>query len=159
MAAAGDRILAQHAARTRRHRGKNRTSRGLRPDDALAIFGAIREMPPVVNVFFELGREGENAGTRGVVAHKLVDMLHRTRLQTVEQLDACLQMINRAERAARNDPGATLYVLDPRGYCLIASLTQKSILEVWRRVVASQNLANIRMAADHEVPDAVLDFP
>jgi len=122
------------------------------PDDALAIFGAIREMPPVVNVFFELGREGENAGTQGVVAHKLVDMLHRARLQTVEQLDACLQMINRAARAARNDPGATLYVLDPRGYCLIASLTQKSILEVWRRVVASQNLANIRMAADHEAP-------
>ena len=57
-------------------------------------------------------------------------MLHRSRLQTVEQLDARLQRINQAARAARNDPGATLYVLDPRGYCLIASLTQKSILEV-----------------------------
>ncbi len=43
------------------------------PDDAVAIFGAIREMPPVVNVFFELGGEGENTGTQGVVAHKLED--------------------------------------------------------------------------------------
>ena len=34
------------------------------PDDAIAIFGAIREMPPVVNVFFELNREGENTGRR-----------------------------------------------------------------------------------------------
>ena len=87
-----------------------------------------------------------------MVARKLEDVLHRSRLQTVEQLDARLQRINQAARAARNDPGATLYVLDPRGYCLIASLTQKSILEVWRRVVASQNLANIRMAANHEAP-------
>ena len=79
-------------------------------------------------------------------------MLHRARLQTVEQLASCLQMINQAARSARNDPGATLYVLDPRGYCLIASLTQASILEVWRRVVASQYLANIRIAADHEAP-------
>ena len=64
MAAAGDRIFAQHAVRTRRCGGKTEHLVVCGPDDAIAIFGAIREMPPVVNVFFELNREGENTGRR-----------------------------------------------------------------------------------------------
>ncbi len=58
------------------------------PDEVAAIYAAIGGMLPVVNVFFELGREGESIGPGGVEAYRLGDVLHHARLQSVEQLDA-----------------------------------------------------------------------
>jgi hypothetical protein len=125
---------------------------GCEPDEAFAIFAAIREMPAAVNVFFELGREGEAFGSPDVCVHKLGDMMHRARLQTLEQLDTCLRAINQAVRALKNDEGATLYVLDPRGYCVTARVTQKSVMEVWHRIVASQNLASAPAVEPRQPP-------
>ena len=124
-------------------------------EEVAAIYSAIRGILPVVNVFFELGREGDSIGSGGVEAYRLVDMLHHARLQTVEQLDACLQVIDEAVRAIRNDPGATLYVLDPRGYCLIATATRMNILALWRQqLAAGQSGQSVRATGAAEVPGA-----
>jgi hypothetical protein len=45
------------------------------PREEEAIYGSVRSMFPVVNVFFELGREGASIGQEGVEAYRLVDML------------------------------------------------------------------------------------
>ncbi len=124
------------------------------PEEVAAIYAAIGAMPAVVNVFFELGREGESLGPGGVEAYRLVDLLHHARLQSVEQLDACLQIIDETVRAIRNDPGATLYVLDPRGYCLIATATRTNILALWRQLVVGQGGPSVRAAGGAEVPAA-----
>ncbi len=125
------------------------------PEEVAAIYAAIRGMPPVVNVFFELGREGDSVGPGRVEAYRLVDVLHHARLQSVEQLDACLQMIDNAVRAIRNDPGATLAVIDPRGYCLVATATQANILALWRQqLVAGQDGPTVRAASGVETPAA-----
>jgi len=124
------------------------------PDEVAAIYAAIQGMLPVVNVFFELGREGERVGAGAVEAYRLDDMAHHARLQSLEQLDTCLQIIDEAVRAIRNDPGATLYVLDPRGYCLIATATRTNILALWRQLVVSQGGPSVRAAGGAESPVA-----
>ena len=125
------------------------------PEEAAAIFGAIREMPPVVAVFFELGREGEGGGQGQGSVHGIANMMRHAHLQNVEQLDACLQVINQAVRSLRGDPGATLYVLDPRGFCVIAAPSQKAIQQVWLQL-ASQSIGNVgsRGASDAASPVA-----
>ena len=107
------------------------------PDEAAAIFASIRGMLPVVNVFFELGREGESIGRADVEAYRVADIVRHARLPGVDQLEACLDAINGALRLVRHDPKATLYAYDQRGYCLIAAASQKSILAVWQEVVGA----------------------
>lgn len=107
------------------------------PDEAAAIFASIRGMLPVVNVFFELGREGESIGRADIEAYRVADIVRHARLPSVEQLEACLDAINGALRLVHRDPKATLYAYDRRGYCLIAAASQKSILAVWQEVVGS----------------------
>ena len=119
-------------------------------EEVAAIYAAIRGMLPVVNVFFELGREGDSGGARGIEAYRLDDMARHARLQSVAQLEECLQIIDEAVRAIRNDPGATLYVLDPRGYCLIATATRANILALWRQLVVGQGGSNARPAGGGE---------
>ncbi len=128
-------------------------------EEAAAIFAAIRGMLPVVNTFFEFGREGESIGQEGVEAYRLADMLRHTRLQSLEQLGACLQVIDEAVRRVRNDASATLYALDRRGYCVIATMTQQSILGVWRQVIAGHGLANVQAAGGPEAARAEAPAP
>lgn len=90
-------------------------------------------MLPAVNVFFELGRTGESVGRDGIEAFRLTDMMRHTRLQSLEQVIACLQAINEAARHVRQDANASLYFLDRRGYCLIAVETQQSIFRIGKR--------------------------
>lgn len=110
------------------------------PQEAMTVYAAIRGMLPVVNVFFELGREGESIGQEGVEAFRLVDMQRHARLPGMQQVSACLEVIDQAFRQIRNDAGATLYAIDPKGYCVIATETQYAITAVWNEVVSSQQL-------------------
>lgn len=117
------------------------------PQEAMAIYGSIRGMLPVVNVFFELGREGASVGQEGIEAFRLVDILRHTRLPGMQQLGACLQIIDESFRQVRNDENAALFILDPRGYCIVATETQQSILGVWRQEVGAQQVAIDQAAA------------
>jgi hypothetical protein len=108
------------------------------PREAEAIYGSVRSMFPVVNVFFELGREGASIGQEGVEAYRLADMLRHTRLAGRRQLGACLQMIDQTFREIHNDNAAALLVVDPKGYCIVAAETQRNILALWTQLVAAQ---------------------
>ncbi|MGP0092157.1 MAG: hypothetical protein ACLPKB_19695 [Xanthobacteraceae bacterium] len=107
-------------------------------EEAAQVLSLIQSILPVVNVFFELGREGGSAGIEGVEAFRLADILQHTRLQTLDQLAASLDAINNAFRRVRGDVNATLYGLDRRGYCFVARETQRSILRIWQEVVAER---------------------
>jgi hypothetical protein len=73
----------------------------------------------------------------------------------VDQLLACLEAINEAFRRVRGDLDAVLYWLDDRGYCLIAEETQRSILQIWRQIVAAREETRIPSTARTRLaPDA-----
>lgn len=109
-------------------------------EEAAAIYGAIRDMLPVVNVFFELGREGQALDQSGIESRQLTDVLRHTRLQRMEQVIACLQVIDDAIRQIRGDASATLCALDQRGYCLSATETQRNIANLWQRLLKTRGL-------------------
>jgi hypothetical protein len=105
-------------------------------EEAFKIVALIRDMIPVLSVFFELGHEGASIGSRGLVAFRLVDILRHVRLDNVEQVETCLRIINDAARHVRDDADAAFYGVDNRGYCLIAEETQRSIGRVWQETIA-----------------------
>jgi hypothetical protein len=109
-------------------------------DEASSILRLIQGMLPVVNVFFELGRHAANLSDQGLAAFRLTDMLHHTRLQTLDQIIDCLRIINEAVQQVCSDQDATLYALDRYGDCYVAAQTQQSILQLWLQVVGGQLL-------------------
>ncbi|CDX16747.1 conserved hypothetical protein [Mesorhizobium sp. ORS 3324] len=124
------------------------------PQEAMAIHASIRSMLPVVGVFFELGRDGARIAERGLEAFRLSDMLRNTRLPNARQLAACLEVIDRAFRLARNDDHAVLSILDPRGYCIVAEATRQSVLAVWTQEMAAQQFPDDAVPASDEVSPA-----
>lgn len=114
---------------------------GLTVDEAAKVLSMIEGTLPVANVFFELGREGSSAGVNDLEAFRLVDIVRHARLQTMEQLADCLNIINAAVRSVRADANATLYGLDQRGYCFIAGQTHRSIQRLWRELVMERSLS------------------
>jgi len=109
--------------------------------EAEAIYASVRGMFPVVNVFFELGREGASIGHTNVEAFRLLDMFRHTRLSDMQQLGSCLQLIGQAFREIRTDGDATLFLLDQRGHCIVAAETQRNILALWTRMTGAQQIA------------------
>ena len=104
-------------------------------EEAAAVLSLIQGMFPVVNVFFELGRQGASVGSEGLEAFRLADILRHTRLQNMSQVTAFLDIINQAVRRVRADPAATLYVLDSRGDCIVAAQTQQNVSRLWHQVI------------------------
>jgi len=104
-------------------------------EEAAAVLSLIQGMFPVVNVFFELGRQGASVGTEGLEAFRLADILRHTRLQNMSQVIAFLDIINQAVRRVRNDAAATLFVLDSRGDCIVAAQTQQNVSRLWHQVI------------------------
>jgi hypothetical protein len=109
-------------------------------EETAAILSLIQGLLPVVNVFFELGREGISVEGEGLTAFRLPDILRHTRLQTLEQVIACLDAISAAARRVRGDAQAAFYGLDNRGHCFIATQTHRSILRVWQQIIAARNI-------------------
>ena len=108
-------------------------------EEAAQVLGLIRGMLPVVNVFFELGREGATAG-EGIGAFRLADIMRHTRLETLNQVLACLDALDEAIQRVRGDAQARFYALDERGYCFVAAQTQRSIRTIWQQIVAQREL-------------------
>jgi hypothetical protein len=112
----------------------------LKIEEAATVLSLIQGTLPVTNVFFELGREGISVEGDGLTAFRLTDILRHTRLQTLEQVIACLDAINAAARRIRGDSHAAFYGLDNQGHCFIATQTQHSILRVWQKIIAARNI-------------------
>jgi hypothetical protein len=111
-------------------------------DDAAAVLAQIQGFLPAVNVFFEFGRAGISYGQPPVMAVRLLDILHHTRLRDVEQVIACLDVINQAVTTVRRDPNARFCGFDNQGHCLILPQTQQSIFRLWQNLVAHQQAAS-----------------
>ncbi|CAH1659859.1 hypothetical protein [Chelatococcus asaccharovorans] len=110
----------------------------LTPQEAMAVYDSVRGMFSVANAFFELGQPAMVLGQGHICAHPLLQMLRHTRLQSLDQLIACLQAIDDVVRRLRADPHATVYVLDKRGYCLTTDLTRTSIGQVWSELIGGR---------------------
>ncbi len=108
---------------------------------AQAVLAQIRGIRPVVNVFFELGRQGAVFGQPGIEAYRLLDIAHHTRLPDAAQVIACLDIINQAFSNACGDVTARFCGLDREGHCFIAAETQQNILRLWQQVIARQQVA------------------
>jgi len=104
-------------------------------EDAAAVLSHIRGLIPAMNVFFEFARPGIAIGQPPVMTFRLIDILHHTRLQTIEQLINCLDMINQAFAHVRGDSSARFCSFDNEGHCLILPESQRNIAALWQSVI------------------------
>lgn len=109
--------------------------------EAEAVLAQIQGVLPVVNVFFELGRQGAIFGQPNIEAFRLLDIAHHTRLPDANQVVACLDIINQAFSNACGDVTARFCALDREGHCFIALETQQNILRLWQKMIARQQLS------------------
>jgi hypothetical protein len=126
---------------------------GCNPDEATAMLSLVQGMLPVVNVFFELGREPASTPVHGMRAFRLADVTRQARLSAPEQVIECLDVLTTALRRVRGDNAALFYLLDDRGHCLVAEPTMRGILHVWQGIVAQRAL-QMPQEAPRQVPIA-----
>jgi hypothetical protein len=120
---------------------------GCGAEEAATVLSHIQGMMAAVNVFFEFGRPGISFGQPAVMSFRLIDILHHTRLENIEQVMVCLNLINQALSQVRRDPSARFCGFDNEGHCLIAPQTQASIAALWQNLIASQQPAPSSAAA------------
>jgi hypothetical protein len=116
------------------------------PEEAAAVLAQIQGALAAVNVFFEFGRPGIAFGQPPMMAFRLIDILHHTRLSNIGQVMACLEIINQALGQARNDSSARFCGFDNEGHCFVPPETQRSIAALWQTVVAKQPAAEGKAA-------------
>jgi hypothetical protein len=107
-------------------------------ENVAAVLAQIQSLMPAMNVFFEFGRPGISIGQPPAMTFRLIDILHHTQLQTIEQVMTCLDVINEAFAQVRGDPSARFCGFDNEGHCLIAPESQRSIAALWQSVIAKQ---------------------
>ena len=74
--------------------------------EAAAVLSQIQGMWPAVNVFFEFARPIISLGMPPVMSLRLIDILHHTKLESIEQVMESLEAINRALARVRHDVSA-----------------------------------------------------
>jgi hypothetical protein len=107
-------------------------------DEAAAVLAQIRGMVPAVNVFLEFGRPTNSFGQPPMMAFRLIDILHHTRLENIEQVIECLEFINEALAQVRRDGSAQFCSFDSEGHCFVTPETQASIAKLWQSLLASR---------------------
>lgn len=105
-------------------------------EEAGRVLAAVQGMLPVASVFFELGRTGEGKGPEGLAVLPLIKILTHTRMAQMDQVLACLQVINEACRKVKQDPSANVCLLDRRGFCIVSETTQESIQQLWQELAS-----------------------
>lgn len=108
----------------------------LDPAAAEAVLSLVRGTPPLVNVFFELGRNTGRDLPNGLHVQGLLDMQNHTQLQSPQQVIRCLELLNRALRQVNGDADASFFGLDNRANCFIAQATHRSVRQLWERLLA-----------------------
>jgi hypothetical protein len=98
----------------------------------------IRSIVPAVNVFLEFGRPTSSFGQPPMMAFRLIDILHHTRLENIEQVMECLEIINRALTQVCRDGGSKLCGFDSDGHCFVTPETQASIAKLWQSLLADR---------------------
>jgi hypothetical protein len=114
-------------------------------EDIAGVLEHIRGTFPAVNVLFEFGRPGINYGQPAVMTVRVMDILHHTRLQDIDQVMTCLEMINQALTVVKKDPSARFCGFDNEGHCLIAPQTQASIAALWQDMMERQQMQQTKV--------------
>jgi hypothetical protein len=122
------------------HAAEPRRLAQLTPGETQALLEQIEDILPVVNVFFELGRENASVPVQGMRVFRLPEILRHTRLESVAQVIECLETITDALRHVRHDPEAMICAVDREGRCFVAETTSHAILTLWQGIVASRGL-------------------
>jgi hypothetical protein len=120
--------------------------------EAGAILSLIEGFLPVVTTFFALGRDHAMPAGQGLRALRMADLLRQTHLQGVENVTACLDMINQALQRVRSDPGAMLTALDDRDHCILADETAQNIMTLWQDIAARQHGSFKPVQAQYATP-------
>lgn len=129
------------------------------------MLSLIQGIFPAVNVLFELGRPGVNFAQGKLVAFRLSEILLHTRLQKVEQVISCLEIIDEALHRVRGATEDTeFYGLDSHGHCFITAHTQQNIVRLWNDVIggtraAAGNPADISSQEASALPQSVFASP
>ena len=105
-------------------------------EDVAAVLARIQDYLPAVNVLFEFSRPGITMGQPPLMQFRLMDILHHARLSNIDQVIACLDIINRMLADVRRDASARFCGFDHEGHCLIAPQTQASVAAVWQEMTA-----------------------
>jgi hypothetical protein len=113
---------------------------GCNIEEAREMLALVQGILPVVNVFFELGREAASVAVHGMRAFRVADILSHTRLHTPDQVIECLNVLAQALQRVRGDAKAVFHVVDDQGHCLVAETTMRSILKLWQEIVAQREL-------------------
>ena len=122
---------------------------GCSRDELAAVLTLIQGALPVVNVFFELGRKGTSYGEDRLQAYRLSDIQHHTQLQTLEQVIACLNLIDQSLHRIRGSADVSFYGLDG-DYCFIATETQQNIRRLWFELIGGGEVATAPAGAQSE---------
>jgi hypothetical protein len=123
-------------------------------EEAAAVLRQIQGLIPALNVFFEFGRPGVAFGQPPVMAFRLIDILHHTRLRSIEQVMVCLEAINQALTEIRHDPSARFCGFDNEGHCFVTQETQRSVAALWQSVLANQQVVSAGEASQGLAPAA-----
>ena len=107
-------------------------------DEIAAIFGQLRGMPVALSVLFEFRQPGIAFGNPPLKSFRLMDILHNTKLESIEQVMTGLDAINAALAELRDDPGARFCDFDTEGHCFLTIETQASIAKLWHDIVVRQ---------------------
>jgi hypothetical protein len=107
-------------------------------DEMAAIFGRLRGMPVALSVLFEFRQPGIAFGNPPVKSFRLMDILHNSKLESIEQVMTGLDAVNAALAELRSDLGAHFCEFDNEGHCFLAPNTQASIAKLWHDVVVRQ---------------------
>ncbi|MBW7973840.1 hypothetical protein [Bradyrhizobium sp. BR 10289] len=113
-------------------------------DDMAAVFGRLRGMPVALSVLFEFRHPGISFGNPPVKSFRLMDILHNSKLESIDQVMIGLGAISSALAELRGDAGARFCDFDNEGHCFVAPETQASIAKLWHDVVISQQSADAR---------------
>jgi hypothetical protein len=114
-----------------------------------AMLSLVQGVFPAVNVLFELGRSGVNFAQEKLVAFRLSDIQHHTRLQSVEHVVACLDLIDEAlQRVRGGTKDIMFYGLDSTVYCFITNETQQNIHRLWQDMIGRHGIAAETRAND-----------
>ena len=119
---------------------------GCSHDELASILSAIQAVFPAVNVLFELGRAGTSFAQGRLEAYRLSDIRNHTRLESTEQVVACLTIIDEALHRIRGSADASFYGV--RGdCCFVATETQQNIQQLWFELIGHGTIASAPTAA------------
>jgi hypothetical protein len=113
-------------------------------DDMAAVFGRLRGMPVALSVLFEFRHPGISFGNPPVRSFRLMDMLHNSKLESIDQVMVGLGAISSALAELRGEAGARFCDFDNEGHCFVTPETQASIAKLWHDVVISQQPVDAR---------------